>query len=86
MWPRLIGVAVTLIPSLILLSVSYEVIFFFFLLVTMAVWIKLESAIIPSPWQQMRRSYFFVSFYTLFLRFGFPYSPLRYCTLRCSYA
>jgi Phosphatidylinositolglycan class N (PIG-N) len=61
MWPRMIGIAVTLSPSFLLLSLSYEVIFYVFLITTAAVWVNLESSISrPSPWQQMRRSYFFV--------------------------
>ena len=60
MWPRLIGIALCMAPSFLLLSLSYEVLFYILLLGTLSVWIKLEAAIPPSPWHQLRRSYFFV--------------------------
>ena len=74
MWPRLIGIAVCLTPSFLLLSQSYEVLFYILLIVVLGVWIKLEAAIQPSPWHLLRRSYFFVSFFSYYL---FIYSNLR---------
>jgi len=69
MWPRLIGIAVCLTPSFLLLSQSYEVLFYILLIVVLGVWIKLEAAIQPSPWHLLRRSYFFL-FLTLLSFFG----------------
>jgi len=69
MWPRLIGIALCMAPSFLLLSLSYEVLFYILLLGTLSVWIKLEAAIAPSPWHQLRRSYFFL-FLTLVSFFG----------------
>ncbi|KAI9561539.1 hypothetical protein GHT06_012498 [Daphnia sinensis] len=71
LWPRLIGIVITLTPSFLLLSLSYEGIFFAILVVALAVWIRLEAAIPPSDsfWTQLRRSYFFL-FLTLLSFFG----------------
>lgn len=73
-WPRLIGIALTLTPSFLLLSLSYEPLFYAVLLLTLAIWIQLESLVgsatsSPSPWHQLRRSYFFL-FLTLLSFFG----------------
>ena len=72
-WPRLIGIGITLTPSFLLLSLSYEAVFYTLLLVTLAVWIKLEQLLDTSPsispWRQLRRSYFFL-FFTLLSFFG----------------
>lgn len=70
-WPRLIGIVLTLTPSFLLLSLSYEGLFFAVLVVALAVWIRLESAVAPSDsfWTQLRRSYFFL-FLTLLSFFG----------------
>ena len=72
-WPRLIGIGITLTPSFLLLSMSYEAVFYTLLLVTLAVWIKLEQLLDSSPsispWRQLRRSYFFL-FFTLLSFFG----------------
>lgn len=69
-WPRLIGIVITLTPSFLLLSLSYEGIFFAILVVALAVWIRLESvSSSDSFWTQLRRSYFFL-FLTLLSFFG----------------
>lgn len=52
---------------------SYEAVFYTLLLVTLAVWIKLEQLLDScpsiSPWRHLRRSYFFL-FFTLLSFFG----------------
>jgi phosphatidylinositol glycan class N len=70
-WPRLIGIVITLTPSFLLLSLSYEGIFFAVLVVALAIWIRLEAVIPPSDsfWTQLRRSYFFL-FLTFLSFFG----------------
>lgn len=49
-------------PSFMLLSMSYEVVFFTILLIALATWIKLEGYVptVSSTWTQLRRSYTFL--------------------------